>query len=211
MGRMQVRKRAPGGGRKQLDDDDRLLVFPFRIQKDLRKKLEVLANTRGTDTSTQVRAALSSWLKRPERSPYTETLTAAIAVFIRRIEEAAGTPWTDDPAIGQLVRAGVERLVAHIFPTPAKLAAVPAEVKEEADLVLTLLTAAVPRPGSPRLPGGVIIDDEDLATAVSDLARHIGGKQFPNVRTLPELVARRNRERMKQNQKRRGKSNARPS
>jgi len=202
MSRKQARRRAPGGGRKPLGDEDRLELFPFRLSKGMRKKLEDLADRRGTDMSTQLRAALTSWDRRGEvRSLHTEALATAVAVLADRIEEATGKRWLDDPLTSQLVRERVEQLVAHLIPTPTEPASVPAEIKEAADLVLTLLKAAVPRPGSPRLVGTVIIDDRGLTTIMNDLARDVGGSkrsdEFPNVRALPALIARRDRQRRK--------------
>jgi hypothetical protein len=202
MSRKQARKRAAGGGRKSLDDDDRLELFPFRLSRGMQKDLKRLADWRGSDMSKELRAALKSWLRRGEvRSLHTEALATAVAVLADRIEEATGKQWVRDPVTAQLVRERVEQLVAHLMPTLGKPVSVPAESKEAADLVLTLLKAAVPRPGSPRLVGAVIIDDRGLATIVSDLARDVGGSkhpdEFPDVRALPALVARRDRQRRK--------------
>jgi hypothetical protein len=202
MSRKQARRRAPGGGRKPLGDDARLELFAFRLSKGMRKKLRDLADRRGTDMSTQLRAALMSWDKRSEvRSLHTEALATAVAVLADRIEEATGKRWLDDSLTSQLVRERVEQLVAHLIPPPAEPVSVPGEIKEAADLVLTLLKAAVPRPGSPRLGGAVIIDDRGLATIMNELALNVGGikrsADLPNVRALPELVARRDRQRRK--------------
>jgi hypothetical protein len=202
MSRKQARKRAPGGGRKPLDEEERLRLFPFRISKGMRTKLKDLADRRGTDMSTQLRAAFTCWDRRGEvRSLHTEALATAVAVLADRIEETTGKQWIDDPLTAQLVRERVEQLVAHLIPTSAGPVSVPAEIKEAANLVLILLKAAVPRPGSPRLGGNVIIDDRGLATIVNELALYVGrvpADQLPNVRTLPELVARRDRRRRKQ-------------
>jgi hypothetical protein len=202
MSRKQVRRRAPGGGRKPLGDEDRLELFPFRISREMRKKLRDLAERRGTDMSTQLRAAFTSWDRRGEvRSLHTEALATAVAVLADRIEEATGKRWLDDPLTSQLVRERVEQLVAHLIPAPAEPASVPAEIKEAADLVLTLLRAAVPRPGSPSLGRvGVIVADRGLEMIVTELALRVGRSppnQLPNVRTLPGLVARRDRQRRK--------------
>jgi hypothetical protein len=201
MSRKQARRRAPGGGRKRLGGEDRLELFPFRLSKDMRKKLKDLADRRGTDMSTQLRAALTAWDRRGEmRSLHIEALATAIAVLADRIEEATGKRWVDDPLTSQLVRERIEQLVGHLIPAPAAPVSVPIEIKEAADLVLTLLKAAVPRPGSPRLVGAVIIDDRGLATIISELALNVGMKrldELPDVRTLPALVARRERQRRK--------------
>ena len=202
----QERKRAPGGGRrKRVSDDDRLEFFPSRMSKIMREKLKQLADRRGTEMSTELRNAVSSHLRRGAlridgkmRSAHTEAFARAVAVLADRIEEVTGKRWIDDPLTAQLVRERVGMLVAHIILAPPQPIAAPAEITEAADLVLTLLKAAVWRPGSPRLAGMVVIDDADLATAVSDLARDIAGApsraDFPNIVALDPLVARRDQE-----------------
>jgi hypothetical protein len=193
--------RKPGGGRKRADDRDRLEVFPVRLSRGMQDDLRRLADYRGRDLATELRAAVKAWLRRGEvRGRHTEALATALAVLADRVEESTGRQWLDDPLTRQLVREYAEQLIAHLMP-PAEPVSVPAEIKEAADLVLTLLKAAVPRPGSPRLVGAIIIDDRGLETIISDLARDVGrskhSDEFPNVRALPELVARRDRQRRK--------------
>jgi hypothetical protein len=200
MGKKRMRKRAAGGGRKRADDRDRLEVFPVRLSRSMQDDLRRLADYRGRDLATELRAAVKAWLRRGEvRGRHTEALATALAVLVDRIEEATGRQWLDNSLTGQLVREYAEQLIAHFIPTPAEPVSVPAEIRETADLVLTLLKAAVPRPGSPSLGRiGVIIDDRGLETIISDLARDVGrSNEFPNVRALPALIARRDRQRRK--------------
>jgi predicted DNA-binding protein len=198
----EIKGRAPGGGRKPVDPDGSEMVV-LRVDRALRRKLGALAEKHGRSRSHEIRVAINSHLRRAEiRSLYTEALARAVAVLADRIEEATGKQWLNDPLTSQLVREYADQLIAHLIPAPAEPVSVPAEIRETANLVLTLLKIAVRRPGSPSLGAvGVIIDDPDLAATVSDLARDIGGAkrsdEFPNVRTLPELVARRDRQRRK--------------
>jgi predicted transcriptional regulator len=205
-----VRKRAAGGGRKRLRDEVRLDTFPLRISSDLRKDLKQLADWRSHDVSREARDAIKHWIKRGEvRSLPTEAVASAIAVLMDRIEEITNKQWVNNPLTAQLIRERVKRLIAHLIPVPAKPVKVPPEIKEDADRVLTLLKAAVWRPGSPRLVGTVIIDDRGLATTISDLARDVGGAkdpdQFPNVRVLPLAAARREQERKNRREQKRKK------
>jgi len=115
-------------------------------------------------------------------------LAHTIGLVADHIERLTGHSWVDDPVTGEVVREYVVRSVSHLLPSAPEPVTVPAELKEEADHLLALLIHAIPRPGSQKLAGVVIIDDPDLAMLITDLARKWGA---PDVKTRPALVARR--------------------
>jgi hypothetical protein len=171
-------------------------VVSARIPKDLLKSLEDLAKRHGRQilsaqtVSAEVSRALKSWVNRFE-SPqlHNSNLAYTISLLADRIERRTGHSWMDHPLTREVVREHVERLVAHLLSPLAGPVTVPAEVKEDAGILLALLIHAIPRPGSRRLEGTVIVDDPELAMLTNDLARKWGTE--PNVETRPALVARR--------------------
>src|SRR5262245_11123240 len=120
------RTRRPGAGRKSLDSEGPAEVVPVRIPPRLLKRLDQLVTKRRRkrqqwDRSREIRAAISYWaklLEKPEQ--HTGALICLIAILVRRIEARTGRKWVDDPATGAFVREGIERLIFHFAPTPAK-------------------------------------------------------------------------------------------
>jgi hypothetical protein len=172
-------------------------VIAARIPNDLLKSLEDLAKQHGQVPSAQtlsaeVNRALQHWVKQYEiRHVHNSKLGTAIAVLADRIEGVTGKAWVNDLLTRQVVRECAERLVSHILSPLPETVTIPAEVKQDADLVLSLLMGAMPRPGSPSFGAvGIIIDDRGLAMILQDVARHLGEGSV-DVRALPELVARR--------------------
>jgi len=187
----QKRRGRPLGKRKEPAP-----VIAARIPDDLLKSLEDLAKRHGVTPSaqtlsTEVNRALKLWVNQHEIQIHNSLLGTAIAVLADRIEGITNKSWIDDLLTRQLVRERAEQLVAHILSPLSKPVAVPAEVKEDANLILTLLKGAMPRPGSPTFGAvGIIIDDRGLAMIMQDLARYLGEGSV-NVRAPDLLVARR--------------------
>jgi hypothetical protein len=189
------KKRAPGGGAKPLDRDEAQSVkVMVRVRPALRKALQSLAEKHhGGNLSREIKLALRHWVDRHEiPQVHNSALAAAIAVLADRIERLTGQKWTDDAPTREVVREHVERLVSHLLPPTSEPVAVPAGIREDAGLLLSLLIHSMPRAGSPRFLGTVIIDDPNLATLLQDLGRHLGEGKV-NIETRPELVARRER------------------
>jgi hypothetical protein len=187
------KKRAPGGGAKPLDPDEAQSVkVMVRVRPALRQALQGLAEKhRGGNLSREIKLALRHWVDRHEiRQVHNSALAAAIAVLADRIERITCKKWIDDPLTRELVREHVERLVSHLLPQAPEPVAVPAEIKEDAGLLLSLLIHSMPQAGSRRFLGTVIIDDPGLATILQDLGRKLG-KGKVKIETRPELVARR--------------------
>jgi hypothetical protein len=182
----------PPGSRKKPDP-----VISARVPKELFNSLEDLAKQHGRVPSAQtvsaeVGRALKSWVHRYE-SPqlHNSALAYTISLLADRIERVTGHSWIDDSLTRDVVRGHVEQLVAHLLsPLPEPVKTIPAEVKEDAGVLLALLIHATPRPGPRRLQGTVIVDDPELAMLTNDLARK-WGTEPAEVETRPELVARR--------------------
>jgi hypothetical protein len=188
--RMAKKTRAPGGGRKPLDQEEAQSVkMMVRVQPKLRAELLALAekhqpHKQEANLSAEIKRALQHWVRRYEdQRIYNSALGVAVAVLADRIEGITGKRWaTDpvtrelaDPATRELVRECAVKLVAHILtPLATKRVTIPAELKDDANLILALLVGAMPRPGSARLAGTVVIDDRGLALILQDLARHLG-------------------------------------
>jgi hypothetical protein len=187
----QKRRGRPPGKRKEREP-----VIAARIPDDLLKSLEGLAKQHGQTFSAQtlsaeVNRALQSWVKRHEIPQlHNSALGHTISLLADRIERLTGQSWMDDPPTREVVREHVERLVTRLLSPLAGPVTVPAEVKEDAGVLLALLTHVIPGPGSRRLAGTVIVDDPDLAMLTNDLARKWGTGPA-NVETRPALVARR--------------------
>src|SRR5262249_486432 len=135
------------------------------------------------------------WVDRHEiQRIHNSALATAISVLADRIEGITGKEWLTDAPTRELVRERAAKLVAHILKPVSEKSetdvSIPTEVKEDADLILSLLIGAMPRPGSARLVGTVIIDDRGLASILQDLARKLGEGSV-NVRAPDFLVARR--------------------
>jgi hypothetical protein len=180
----------PPGSKKEPEP-----VISARISRNLWKSLQDLAKQHGQIPSAQtisaeVGRALEFWVKRHE-SPqlHNSTLAYTISLLADRIERLTGRSWMDHAPTREVVREHVERLVAYLLLPLAGPVTVPAEVKEDAGVLLALLIHAIPRPGSRRLAGTVIVDDPDLAMLTNDLARKWGCRPA-NVETRPALVAR---------------------
>jgi len=177
-------------GRPPKDPDSKKERDPLvsaRIPKDVKKSLKDLAKRHGQTVSAEVSRALTFWVKRHESSQlHNSHLAHTIKVLIDGIERLTGHSWMDHALTRQVVREYVERLVARVLLPLAKRVTVPAEVKEEAETLLTLFIHAT---GSRRLAGTVIVDDRDLAILTNDLAQKWGTPA--NVETRPALVARR--------------------
>jgi hypothetical protein len=197
------RKRAAGGGRKSLHPDDAQSVkVMVRVLPTLQRDLLALAekhrpkHRQKANLSAEIKRALQHWVDRHQiRQVHNSALGTAVAVLADRIEDIIGKKWISDPLTREVVRDRVEGLVSHILTPLSKHVTIPAEVKEDADLILSLLKGAMPRPGSPRLGGGtVIIDDRGLEIILKDLARDLGEGSV-NVRAPDLLVARRERNR----------------
>jgi hypothetical protein len=186
------KKRAPGGGAKPLDPDEAQSVkVMVRVRPALRRALQVLAEKHhGGNLSREIKLALRHWVERHEiRQIHNSALATAIAVLADRIERSTGKKWIDDSVTREVVREHVERLVSHLLPPTSEPVAVPAGIREDAGLLLSLLIHSM---GSPRFMGTVIIDDPGLATILQDLDRDLGEGNV-SIETRPELVARRER------------------
>jgi hypothetical protein len=185
----------PSGSRKEPEP-----VVSARIPKELLKSLEDLAKRHGRQTlsaqtvSAEVIRALKSWVNRHE-SPqlHNSALAHTISLLADRIERLTGHSWMDHSLTREVVRRNVARLVAHLLSPLAGPVTVPAEVKKDAGILLALLIHAIPRPGSRRFEGTVIVDDPELAILTNDLARKWGAPPA-NVETRPALVTRRKKE-----------------
>lgn len=173
-------------------------VIAARIPDALLKKLDGMAKKRGQVPSAQTRSAeikraLQFWVEHHAiTNRHNSLLGTAVAVLADRIEQdVTHRKWLNDAATRELVRDRAVKLVSHILTPLSKRVAIPAKVKEDADLILSLLVGAMPRPGSPTLLGMVIIADRGLASILQDLAKDLGDGSV-NVRAAPdELVARR--------------------
>ncbi len=171
-------------------------VIAARIPDDLLKSLEGLAKKHGQVLSAQtvsaeVNRALKFWVNRhaiPQL--HNSVLAHTISLLADRIERLTGQSWMDHSVTREVVREHVERLVAHLLSPLAGPVTVPVEVKEDAGVLLALIIHVIPRPGSRRLEGTVIVDDPDLAMLMNDLAQKWGTGPA-NVETRPALVARR--------------------
>jgi hypothetical protein len=199
---LRKKTRAPGGGRKPLDPEVAQSVkVMVRINSNFRNELLALAakhqpHTRQANLSAEIKRALRYWVDRHQIwQAHNSLFGTAVAVLVDRIEGVSGKTWLDDAMTRELVRSRVVKLVCHILTPLSKRVTIPAEVRKDADVVLTLLKAAIPRPGSPRLGRPtVIIDDQGLATILQDLGGWGLGEGRVNVETRPALVARRERE-----------------
>jgi hypothetical protein len=172
-------------------------VVSARIPKNIKKSLEDLAKRHGRQilsaetVSAEVSRALKFWVKRHESSQLPNShLAHTIKALVDGIERLTGHSWIDHPLTREVVREYVGRLVAQLLSPLSESVTVPAEVKEEAEPLLTLLIHAT---GSRRLAGTVIVDDPELVLLVNDLAQKWGTPA--NVETRPELVARRKQKR----------------
>jgi hypothetical protein len=175
------RTRAPGGGRKPLNlEEAQSVKVMVRVQPKLRDELTALAEKhqpyrQEANLSAEIKRALQYWVYRHQiQRVQNSALGAAVAVLADRIEEITSKSWTSDPLTRELVRDRAVKLVSHILTPLSKQVAIPAELKEDADLILSLLLGAMPRPGSARLAGTVVIDDRGLALILQDLARDLG-------------------------------------
>jgi hypothetical protein len=186
----QKRRGRPPGKTKERDP-----VIGARIPKDLLESLEDLAKERGRALSAQtlsaeVRDALQFWVNRHEISRrHNSRLGMTIAVLADHVEDITEKSWLEDPLTRQVVGEHVGELVSHILSPLSEPVAVPADVKEEAGLILAVLKHVIPRPGSRRLAGTVILDDPGFATFLQGVAREEGVPS--NVETRPVLVAQR--------------------
>lgn len=187
----QKRRGRPPGSKKKREP-----VIAARIPDGLLKSLKGLAKKRGRVPSAQtlsaeVGRALQFWVNH-HAIPHVHNslLGTLVAVMADRIEGITGARWTDDAATREVVREYVERLISHILQPLSERVTISAEVREGADLILLLLKGAMPRPGSPRLVGRIIIDDRGLADIMEDAARHLGEGSV-NVGAPDLLVARR--------------------
>lgn len=179
------------------------LVIAVRIPEYLLQSLkEQAASPRGQSLSprslsAEIRQALDFWVSRHAKSrDHNSRLGNAVAAIADRVEEITGKSWLDDALTRQVLREHVQKLVSHILLPLSKPVAVPADIKEEAGLILALLKHVIPRPGVRRLLGTVIIDDPALAMISQELNRELGDGRA-NVETRPFLVARRMQQRRK--------------
>ena len=178
-------------GRKPIDQHSPARVVPVRIPQKLLVSIKRLAKKHDRTFSAEIRKALQRWDERHEiQQVHNTALGTAVSVLADRIEVITGKKWIDDAPTREVVRDRIERLVSHVLSPISKVTNVPAEIKEDADLVLSLLMHAMPRPGSPRFAGMVIIDDRGLANIMEDLARDLGEGSV-SVRAPDLLVARR--------------------
>ncbi len=181
-------KRTPSGGRPLEADVAQSTTVMVRLTPDFREQLLGLAkkhqpHRRQANLSAEIKSALKHWINRHEIPQlHNSALANAVSPLADRIERLTGQSWVDDALTRKVVREHVERLVAHILSPLDESVTVPAEIEEDAGILLTLLIHAISRPGSRRLQGTVIVDDPGLAMLTNDLAR---------VETRPELVARR--------------------
>jgi len=180
-------------------------VVSARISKDLWESLQDLAKQHGQTPlaqtiSAEVGRALQFWVNR-HKQLHNSVLAYTISLLADRIEHLTGRSWMDHPPTRELVHEHVDRLIAHLLSPLAGPVTVSAEVtqpkeeewkglKEDAGILLALLIHAIPRPGSRRFEGTVIVDDPELAMLVNDLAQK-WGTEPANVETRPALVARR--------------------
>jgi len=195
--RQMVRKRGrpPSSKRKEREP-----LIAARIPDDLLKSLQELAKQRGGRTpsaqtlSAEVRQALQFWVYRNAISRFHNSrLGIAIAVLADRVEEITKKSWIDDPLTRQVVCELLLELMSHILRPLSKPVTVPADIKEQAGLILTLLKHVT---GSPSFVGTVIIDDPGLAMILQDLNRNLGSRRA-NVETRPALIARRKQQKGK--------------
>ena len=121
----KARRRAPGGGRKSLSPDGSDVVM-LRIEPDLLKKVERLAEKHRRDRSKEIRAALRFWtsIYRKE-TVHAAELATLIEMLVLDIERYTGKRWMDDPATGTYVRVLIEQLIFHLAPTPKDRPPVP--------------------------------------------------------------------------------------
>jgi hypothetical protein len=179
------RGRPPSDKRKERDP-----IIACRIPASLLKSFTNLAKRRGVahsarSVSRELRRAIEFWVYRHAITRSRNTrLGIAIAVLADRIEEITEKSWIDDPLTRQLVREHVQELVSDQLAPLSKPVAIPADVKEEAALILAVLKDAI---GPRKFAGIVIVDDPGLAIIAQDL----GGA---HVETRPDLVARREQE-----------------
>jgi hypothetical protein len=184
-------------GRPPLPPDSRTepgRVVSARISKNLWESLQDLAKQHGQTPlaqtiSAEVGRALQFWVNR-HKQLHNSALAHTISLLADRIERLTGRSWMDHPPTGELVREHVERLIAHFLSPLAGPVTVSAEVREHAGILLALLIHAIPRPGSRRFEGTVIVDDPELALLINDLAQK-WGTEPANVETRPALVTRR--------------------
>jgi hypothetical protein len=187
----QKRRGRPPGKRKKPEP-----VIAARIPEDLLKSLEDLAKEHGQTHSAQtlsaeVNRALQFWVKRhadPHR--YNSALGIAITVLADEVEKITDKSWVDHPLTRQLVREHVQELVSHTLAPLSEPVAVPADIREEAGLILASLKHVISRRGSRLFTGTVITDDPALAMISQLLSRDLGDGRT-NVETRPALVARR--------------------
>ena len=165
----QKRRRRPGAGRKRLDPKGSV-VAPVRFTQDDWKNIKRLALKNGRDASKEVRAAVHYWLRLLEKpEQHIGALICLIAILVRRIEARSGRKWMEDPATGTFVREGIEQLIFHFAPTPAKPVTVPSDIASIPGELITIAENLHPQHW-PVLPPPLLGGDWDvLALIVRDL------------------------------------------
>src|SRR5262249_5261511 len=113
----EKRKRAPGGGRKKLGQDEAQSVkVMVRIRPALRKALQDLADEHHVSLSREIKSALRHWVDRYEAPQlHNSALGTAVAVLADRIERITNATWLAEPATRELVRDRLQELVAHVL------------------------------------------------------------------------------------------------
>jgi len=165
------RTRQPGAGRKSLDTEGPAEVVPVRVPPGLLRRLDQLVTKHRRerqrwDRSQEIRAAVRYWaglLERPER--HTGALTCLILILVRRIEARTGKKWLEDPTTATFVRDGIERLIFHFAPTPAKRVVIPPDIAAISGELISITENLCPRPGVPEVPS-TLMGDEWAALAL---------------------------------------------
>jgi Arc/MetJ-type ribon-helix-helix transcriptional regulator len=170
------RIRRPGAGRKSLDTEGPAEVVPVRVPPSLLRRIDQLVTKHRRkrqrwDRSREIRAAVRYWaglLEKPEQ--HTGALICLILILVRRIEARTRKKWLADATTATFVRDGVERLIFHFAPTPAKRVAVPPDIASITDELITISENLYPRPGVPEM----LLGDDDEWAALALISKDLG-------------------------------------
>ena len=138
MGKKQVRRRAPGGGRKpKAASDKKVERITIRIDAETRQALDAAkAKNPGRSLSRVAENALRFALLKRGKDDMPQARNGALGFCIvslaENIERETGKSWRTDVFTSMALRYGVEALLFHFAPGTEENPAIPEKVEERA-------------------------------------------------------------------------------